>query len=1023
MTITTWAVRLTRVSWMAILLLLAFGTISYVQLPKAQDPGFTLRVASVRTVFPGASPDRVETLVTSVVEEALQEIPEIVEIRSTSRSGVSVVTIEIDELIDDLDPVFTEVQDALDGARQDLPDDAREPSLNTDLAEVFGVLYAVTAEGFTHRETVAAAETLKEHLLKADDARSVKIVGEQERQVVLEYDPAALARRRVSPDWLISSLVTANIVSPGGEVRVGSEMLSVEPSGSFASVEDIRELVLALPDGTLTRLGDLVRVRDTLESPPAPSATHDGKPAVLVGVSLRDGGNSERFGASVREEVAAVQAKLPLGLEISPVAFQPDDVERSIGQFTSSLLQSMGIVFVVILAFLGGRVGTIVASAIPLVILATFTLMSTFEVGINQMSLAALLIALGMLVDNAIVMSETTIVRVQEGQPVEQAVIDASAELWIPLLISSLTTCAAFLPVYLAPGNASEFVGPIFLVVTMALLSSWLVAMTLLPMLLRTFLDTPSGDAGGEVYDRPIYDWWRGVLRAALERRLATVAAAVGLLIVSGALFGYVGGEFFAPSDNPMMTVEITMPQSVPQTEAEAALAVLDGFVNDELRVGPDRPDGIVSYTAVLGEGLPRFVLGYSAPPAATGTLAVVATTSDRAQVDVLSERLIAFVEGHLVGARVAAGPLTAGPGGGADVGFTLAHQDTDELFAAVEAVQGRLRQSPGVRNVRNDWGKRAKKLDVRVDPVRLRLAGLSHQNVAQSLLTALDGVEASELREGDERTPIRIRSNADASFDLAALRNLTVFGSGGSAALQQVADVGIALDFPQIKRIDRVRTVEVSADVAPGVDRAAVQREVEAWVGEQAFAVSVDGAGEQQASSEATERLLANVPLAALSIVMLLALQFNSFRRTAVNLVVLPFSLIGVVLGLLVFGADFGFIAVLAVISLFGIVLNNGIVLIDRIDYEIAQGRPAAEALIEASVRRARPILLTTLTTTAGLVPLYLGGGSMFEGMAVTLMGGLVVGTGLTLVLVPVLYAVFFGVSVEGERAEEGSA
>ncbi|MEO0602565.1 MAG: efflux RND transporter permease subunit [Myxococcota bacterium] len=1014
MTITKWAVQFTRVSWMSIVLLVIYGLISYVQLPKAQDPGFTLRVASVTTVFPGASPDRVETLVTSVVEEALQEIPEIVEIKSTSRSGVSIVTLEIDELIDDLDPVFTEVQDELDALGTDLPDDARDPELNTDLAEVFGVVYAVTSDGFSHRETVAAAEQLKEAVLSADDARSVEIDGEQERQIVLEYDPAALARRRVSPDWLISSIVTANIVSPGGEVRVGTEMLSVEPSGSFVSVDDIRGLVLSLPDGTLTRLGDLVKVTDTLESPPAPTAIHDGKPAVLVAVSQRDGGNSENFGASVREKVAEVQAALPLGLEIEQVAFQPDDVERSIGQFTSSLFQSMAIVFVVILVFLGFRTGTIVASAIPLVILSTFVLMSMFDVGINQMSLAALLIALGMLVDNAIVMSETTIVRVQEGQPVEEAVVDASAELWIPLLISSLTTCAAFLPVYLAPGNASEFVGPIFLVVTMALLSSWLIAMTLLPMVLSTFLQTSDGDGGDEIYDTPVYDWWRGVLRTALSNRFGVVVGSVIALFGALSLFGYVDSEFFAPSDNPMMTVEVTMPESVTQAEAEAALRVLDTFIDEELRVGPDRPDGIVSYSAMLGAGLPRFVLGYNAPAAATGTIAIVATTSDRDQVDVLEGRFIRFVEEQLVDSRVDAGPLTAGPGGGADVGFTLSYTDTDQLFAAVESVEGRLRETVGVRNVRNDWGKRTKKLDVRVDPVRLRLAGLSHQNVAQSLLISLDGVEASELREGDERTEIRIRSNPESSLDLAAMRNLTVFGQGGTAALQQVADVGIVLDFPQIKRVDRMRTVEVTADVAPGVDRTQVQADVDAWLADQALPVAIDGAGEQEASSDATERLLANVPIAALAIIMLLVMQFNSIRRTTVNLVVLPFSLIGVVLGLLLLSAKFGFIAVLAVVSLFGIVLNNGIVLIDRIDFEIAEGRSPFDALIEASVRRARPILLTTLTTTAGLVPLWLGGGALFEGMAVTLMGGLTVGTVLTLMLVPVLYALFFRITPE---------
>ena len=1012
MILTKWAVERTRVSWMSLVLVAVAGLLAYASLPKAQDPGFTLRIATITTVFPGASPLRVEELVTSPIEEELQEIPEIIEISSVSRSGVSVVTLEIDETINDLEPIFTEVRDAMDTVSQDLPSDAREPEVNTDVAEVYGVLYALTSDGFPHAELVRAAEQVRRELLLADDASSVEMYGDQERQIVLEFDPQALSRRRVSPEWLMGTLQSANIVSPGGEVRVGTEMLTVEPSGAFRSVEDIRGLVAALPDGSLQRLGDLIMVRDTLESPPEPTAYYNGREAVLLGVSLRDEGNSQRFGESIRQHIAKVQSELPIGLELEQVAFQPDDVQRSIDQFTSSLFQSMAIVFVVILLFLGFRTGSVVASAIPVVILATFLLMQWSGVGIDQMSLAALLIALGMLVDNAIVMSETTIVRVQEGETLTEAVTNGSQELWIPLLVSSLTTCAAFLPVYLAPGNASEFVGPIFLVVTMALMSSWLVAVTLLPMLLVTFLQVPE-KSDEDVYDQPIYDWWRGVLRVALANRLGTILAAVGLFALAIGLFGQVDSEFFAPSDNPSLAVSIEVPESVTQAEAEDALRTLDDWLEEQ--------EDVVSYGAMLGSGLPRFVLGYNGPDKATGNIAVLATTTDRPAVDSVAERVIAWGEANLVDARVDAGPLSAGPGGGADVGFTLAHPDTATLMAASEAVQDQLRSIAGVRNVRDNWGRRIKKLSVDVDPVRLQLAGLTHQNVASSLLTSLTGLEASELREGDETTPIMLRSNPESSLDLTALRNLTVFGQGSNVALQQVADVEISYDFPQIRRVDRVRTVEVSADVAPGVDRGDVQNTVAAWLETAGLGVGIDTAGEQAASSDATERLLSNAPVAGLVILLLLIIQFNSFRRMMVNVLVLPFSLVGVVAGLLLFNASFGFIAVLALVSLFGIVLNNGIVLIDRIDTEIAEGRAPFDALIEASVRRARPILLTTLTTTAGLIPLYLGGGAMFEGMSVTLMGGLVGGTALTLLLVPVLYAVFFRIKPE-TPAQQGT-
>lgn len=553
---------------------------------------------------------------------------------------------------------------------------------------------------------------------------------------------------------------------------------------------------------------------------------------------------------------------------------------------------------------------------------------------------------------------------------------------------------------------ASEFVSPIFMVVVMALMSSWAISLTLLPAMCVPLLKVPEATTD-DVYDTPLYEAYRRVLRACLHNRALTIAVAVALLVGAGSLFGSVRNEFFAPSDNPIFVAAIELPEGITEGAAAEAMTRLHAFIDHDLSPGTDG-GGVVRYTTMLGDKLPRFVLSYKGPGQAVGTIALHLRTEHRAAVDSLVPKLQTFVETELIGARFDAGPLTMGPGGGADIAIKVTSEDETALWAGVDAIATKLRQTDGVSNVRDNWGVPVKKLDVGVDPVRVQLAGLSNQQVATSLLTSLSGVEATELRVGDDAFPILVRSTAHGALDLSALRNLTVFGQGHSVSLQQVADVDVVLDFPQIHREARVKTVEVSADVAYGVRAGDVMGGIVEW-GTSLQDVVLDTSGEAAASSEANDKLMSNAPLAFLVILMLLVVQFNSFRRVLINIGVLPFAIIGVVSALLLFDAAFGFLALLAMISLFGILLNNGIVLIDRIDSETARGLPAAEAVVEASVQRVRPILMTTITTVAGLIPLYLGGGSAFEGLAVTLIGGLTGGTVLTLVLVPVAYALLF--------------
>ncbi len=1010
MNLTRFAVTRIQVTLTLLVFVLVGGLLSYGNLPKAEDPGFTIRTVSIVTPFPGASPRRVEQLVSAPIEEELQQIPELSAIRSTSRSGTSVVVVEIQDDIADLDPVHDEIRQAVDDAQRELPADAHQSIVNADVATVYGVVYALTYEGFTHTEAVATARQVKDRLLLLSEASQVELFGVQERRIALRFDHGRLARMGLTPNQLAGLLQSTNIVTPGGELSVGAEVLSIEPSGSFESVGDVAAMVVRLPDGALVSLSDIVDVEEELATPSEPWASYNGEPAVFIGVSQREAGDSARFGAESRAAVAAFLADLPLGLELQEVNFQPDDVQVKIDSFVSSLLQSVTIVFIVMMLFLGARTGAIVASLIPTVICATFLIMSGFGIGVDQMSLAALLIALGMLVDNAIVMAENTMVRMQGGADAVEATVGAAVELRIPLLVSSLTTCAAFLPVYLAPGGASEFVGPIFKVVTIALLSSWILATTVLPAICVLFLpDSPP--TRNDATDTPAYNMYRRVIRGALRHRWAALTGSLLFLGAGLAGFRTVPVAFFPPSEKAAFTAQVELPAGTDSPATLDALRRLDSFIETELAATEDTP-GVVAHAAMQGASMPRFSLTYSGPDKAPGSLALLLHTTDRAGVEGWASVLERWVEAELPGATVSASPLVLGPGGAAPIAVELSSTDEDALLAASEQTVAWLRAQPGVRNVADDWGPRTKKLSVDIDPTRARLAGVTNQDVALSLLTSLSGVEATELREGDEAVPVELLAQGSETLDIVGLQNLTVFGQAGSVALQQVAEVDVLWDFGLIRRKARRRAIEVSGYPSPGTSTSDVQGALLAWVDSQAWpGVTAQAAGELADSAEANAKLMSTVPLVFMIVVLLLMVQFNDVRKTFINLAVLPFSLTGVTVGLLLFNSYFGFITLLAIISLFGIVLNNGNVLLDRIGIELEEGREPLDAIVEASVQRLRPILLTTATTVTGLVPLYLGGGPMFEPLAVTLMVGLLFGTVLTLGLVPVMYAVLFRV------------
>ncbi|MDH3744611.1 MAG: efflux RND transporter permease subunit, partial [Acidobacteriota bacterium] len=690
--------------------------------------------------------------------------------------------------------------------------------------------------------------------------------------------------------------------------------------------------------------------------------------------------------------------------------------------FVGNLIQAVAIVMLVMLLSLGVRTGLVVASLIPMAIVMAFIFMAFFDVGINTMSLASLMIALGLLVDNAIVMSESIMVRISEGVPAKEAAIASAAELRTPLLVSSLTTAAAFLPIYLAKSAVGEYTKALFEVVTITLLCSWVLALTMIPLFCVLFLKVKPQKEG--VFDTAFYRRYRAWLLGALRHPWLSVGIVALVFVGSMQLFGLVPAIFFPPNERATLTVELEMPTGTPLSKTEEVALEVEQFIETNLRVSTDEiaagTEGVTNWATFIGEGAPRFMLSYGPEYASPEYAILVVNTTSREYVDTAIGTIREFCR-PFPGLKATIEPLPLGPPAGDPIEVRVSGRDSDTIFSLVDRVKERLGEVAGPRNISDNWGARSKKLLVKIDQPRAQRAGVTNQDVAISLQTLLSGITTTEYREEDKIIPVTLRSVGADRLNLEKLDSLNVFSqaTGRSVPLKQLADLEVAWQPANIRRRDRLRTVTVAADLDPGFTAIGVNQTLVPLLDQDAadwpLGYSYEIGGEDEASEEANASIAEQLPVAGLIIILLLVGQFNSVRRPLIILITIPLGLIGVIVGLLVMRSYFGFMTLLGVVSLAGIVINNAIVLLDRIEIEISEnGLNPARAIVESAQRRLRPILLTTFTTLGGLIPLYLGGGVMYQPMAVAIMFGLVFATALTLGVVPVLYSLFFRVSFE---------
>ncbi|MCB1605829.1 MAG: efflux RND transporter permease subunit [Xanthomonadales bacterium] len=1028
MNLTRSAIEKNRITLVVIVLTLISGVLAYRSLPKAQDPGFTIRTALITTRLPGASPERMELLVTDKIEKKVQEMPEVDTILSESRTGISIVTVNFLESYSQMRPIFDDLRRKVEDVSKDLPQGTIPPEVNDEFGDVFGSVYALTGEGFDYAELKTIADQIRDDLLKIPEVAKVEIHGAQEEAIFVEYANAQLTELGLSPQRLSMALTGVNILSSGGSVVSGRERIALEPTGNFESVADLAKTTLPLPGGGVAYLGDIATVTRGYKDPPRSLARSDGSSALAIAVSMREGGDILKLGEILDRRVPELEASYPWGIRLERIWFQAELVKQSIASFVSSLLQAVAIVVLVMVAFLGLRTGLVVAALIPTAIIISFFVMQQFGININQISLAALIIALGLLVDNAIVMVESVLVKREAGVGPLDAAVESGQELKLPLLISSLTTGAAFLPIAMAESAVGEYTSDIFYVVTITLLVSWLVSMTLIPLLTTVAIRVKQTAASDQALSGRGYDFYRRVLLASLRHRLLFGAGVFLSFFLAVQGLGLVPQIFIAPSEDPVFTGNFELPLGTSIETSEAVMADIDAFVRRSY-VEVEQPR-LSNWLTYIGSGGPRFYLSLSPPNPNPANSFLVGSATEGRYVDEVIAGITDYARVAHPDLSVKLSRLENGPPVGYPINVRLSGDSADQLFLLADQVSDWLLGQPGVASVKNSWGLQTKKLIVDVDQDRAQRAGVTSEEVAYSLKASLSGIDMTQYREGDQLIPVTLRTVASDRQDIGKLEGLSVYSqaTGRSVPLEQVADIRLAFEGGIIERRDRQRTLSLKVQLVPGVTAADVNAELRPWL-QQVEADWPSGyrfeiGGEAEESGDANASIAAKLPMGMMIIVLLLVFQFNSVRRPLIILATIPLGMIGVTIGLIIARSSFGFFTILGIISLAGIIINNAIVLIDRIAIEKEElGKEHRQAVVDACIQRLRPIMLTTATTVMGMLPLWWGGTAMFKPMAISIIFGLLFATLLTLLVVPVLYSVLFRLRYAGEDWKASAA
>jgi multidrug efflux pump len=1010
--LSAWAITHRPLVLFMILLLGVAGAYSYLNLGRAEDPSFTIKTMVVNVAWPGATATEMQAQVADKIEKKLQELPYLDRVESYSQPGVSFIRVF---LTDKTPPakvkdLWYQARKKVGDIRGQLPPGIIGPAFNDEYGDVYSALYMLTADGLSLAELKARAEDIRQRLLRVPDVNKVDIIGERPERIFVEFSHARLATLGVTPQQIFDSVAKQNAVVSGGSVDTSADRINLRVTGGFTGVDAIAAVPVQA-DGRVFRLGDIATVKRGYEDPPAFIVRANGKPALGLGVSMQDGANIITLGRNLKETMTSIMVTLPVGIEVTQIADQPHIVDHSVSEFFTTFLEALAIVLVVSFLSLGWRTGIVVALSVPLVLAIVFLVMFASGMDLHRITLGALIIALGLLVDDAIIAIEMMVVKMEQGWDRARAATFAWTSTAFPMLTGTLVTAAGFLPVGFAKSSAGEYAGGIFWIVGLALIASWIVAVLFTPYLglklLPDFAKHRTHQDPEAIYDTRIYRALRRALEFTLRWRGTVVAVTVLMFVAAVAGFPFVQQQFFPTSTRSELFFEMRLPEGTAIGVTDATARKAEGLVAGDADVA--------TYTTYVGQGSPRFWLGLNPVLPNPNFAQIVIVTKDLVARERVKARLeTAIAGGALPEARARVDRFVFGPPVGFPVQFRVVGPDPMKVRTIAEEVRQVMATNRKLVDPHLDWSEQVKSIRLEVDQDRARALGLTPQDVAQTLQTLLSGLTITQYREGIEQISVVARAVAAERLELDRLPGLTITTRNGIAVpLSQIARLNYEYEEPILWRRNRDIVLTARGDIVDGVQAPDVSNEVapklKAIKDALPHGYRIETGGSIEESVKANGALVAVFPIMAIAMLALLMIQLQSFSRLALVFVTAPLGLIGATGALLVSNRPFGFVALLGLIALAGMIMRNTVILVDQIDRDIAEGHARHQAIIDATVRRARPVVLTALAAILGMVPLAR---SIFWGpMAITIMGGLFVATILTLLVVPALYSLWFRV------------
>ena len=999
--------------WYFIVVTAVGGIFSYFQLGRMEDPAFTIREMVISAAWPGASAEEMQNQVTDKLEKRLQDVPHLDYLLSETRAGQTVIYIELEDDFpkEEIRPIWRDVRNFCEDIKSDFPEGVYGPFYNDRFDDVFGSVYAITGDGFSYEEMRKKAEEVRQMLLAIKNVQKVELLGVQPEKIYVEIESSKIAELGISPQIILATLQQQNQMQAAASIETDSDKVFLRISGQFSNLTEIKNLPINAA-GKIFRLGDIAKIERRTIEPAEPKMFFNGEPAIGIAVSMKDGGNILELGEELKNLMAQVQKEFPLGLEISQVFNQPQVVEDSIGEFVETLILAIVIVLAVSFASLGVRTGLVVAGCIPLVLAGVFVIMFATGIDLHKISLGSLIIALGLLVDDAIIAVEMMSVQLERGLSRFDAACHAFKATAKPMLTGTLITCAGFIPVAFADGMASEFCNALFPVISTALLLSWIVSVMVAPLYGYHIIKVEvKKDSSGEIkqYDSRFYKIFRAVLEKFLIYRKIVIAATILIFVASINAFDYVAEEFFPPSIRPEIIVDMNLPNGSSLKATEIDTQNFSDFLqkNSEL---------IENYSYYVGMCGPRFVLTFD-PVADSdnhGQFIIVAKNLEARET--LSELITKELEKNFPNVQSNLFYIQTGPPADFPVMLRVSAPTISQTKELAQKVAAIVAEDKNNFNVHLDWNEDSKILKLELDQDKIRALGLSTQDVAQILYTEITGATAAQFYTGDRTIDIDFRLVENDRNKLSELQNLPIYlGEAGYVNLSQIAKISFNAEDGFIKRRNLRPTISVMANILTGTPNDATERAYNATAELRAnlplgCKIEVEGALED--SDDSLGNLAKPVPAMIFIIMTLLMFQLGNAKQMLLTLLTAPLGLIGVAWGMLLTGFSLGFVAYLGILALSGMIIRNSVILIDQINKHVADGEKLWNAIIDSAILRFRPIMLTAAAAILGMIPLMM---SNFWGpMAIAIASGLLVATVLTLLVLPAMYAFAYGVSRE---------